>query len=178
MMIHEVTERVGKYKARKRLGRGRGSGTGKTSGRGHKGAGSRSGFTHKVSREGGQLPFFRRIPKRGFSNADFETVYAVVNLGQIQKRFEDGAEVNAETLTQAGLIRDTSLPVKVLGDGEFTRRITLTVDKMSASARSRVEATGGTVNIIEKKKWTRKAAAEAAAAAAGKDAPAKKSTGK
>ncbi|MFW5653656.1 MAG: 50S ribosomal protein L15 [Planctomycetota bacterium] len=161
MMIHEVTERVGRYRARKRIGRGRSSGHGKTSGRGHKGAGSRAGFTRRPAREGGQLPFFRRIPKRGFSNVQFATEFHIVNLGQIQKRFENGADVNADSLVRAGLIRDTELPVKILGDGDFSLKVNVNVHKVSGPARERIEAAGGSVSLIEMKKWTR-AEAEAA----------------
>ena len=88
MMIHEITEKTGKYKTRKRIGRGHGSGSGKTSGRGHKGAGSRSGYSRRPAFEGGQMQYFRRIPKRGFSNADFRTVYHIVNLAAIANRFK------------------------------------------------------------------------------------------
>ena len=96
MMIHDITNMAGKYKARKRVGRGHGSGSGKTSGRGHKGAGSRAGHTHRPGFEGGQTPWARRLPKRGFSNASFRTEYHVVNVGQLEARFNDGDEVNLD----------------------------------------------------------------------------------
>src|SRR5690606_18269575 len=104
MMIHEITEKVGKKKHKKRIGRGPGSGHGKTSGRGHKGAGSRSGWSGSIraSREGGQMSWFRRLPKRGFSNFNFQTIYAVVNVGALDARFDDGAEVNPDMLVKAG----------------------------------------------------------------------------
>ena len=95
MMIHDITNKAGKYKARKRVGRGHGSGTGKTSGRGHKGAGSRAGHSHRPGFEGGQTPWARRFPKRGFTNAPFRTEYHVVNVGQLEARFNDGDEVTA-----------------------------------------------------------------------------------
>ena len=162
MMIHEITEKVGSYPDRKRVGRGRGSGKGKTSGRGHKGDKSRSGYSQAVFREGGQMAWFRRIPKRGFSNADFETVYHVINVGQLNDRFKDGDEVNAQTLHAARLIRDASLPVKILGQGDLTRKLTVTAAKFSASARQKIEAAGGTANEKVKAKWSRAKAAKPA----------------
>jgi len=156
MMIHEITEKIGKYKARKRTGRGRGSGTGKTSGRGHKGAGSRSGYSRRPSFEGGQTPYFRRIPKRGFSNAAFRTEFHIVNVAALQDRFEAGANVDAAALVQAGLIRNTKLPLKVLAHGDITIKINVTADKFSGSATAKIEAAGGSVTIVDpKKKWTR-----------------------
>ncbi|MBC8203072.1 MAG: 50S ribosomal protein L15 [Planctomycetes bacterium] len=156
MMIHEITEKTGKYKARKRIGRGRGSGTGKTSGRGHKGAGSRSGYSRRPAFEGGQMPYFRRIPKRGFSNAAFRTEYHIVNVAALQDRFESGATVDAVALAQAGLIRNTKLPVKVLAHGDITIKLNVTADKFSGSASTKIEAAGGSVTLVEpKKKWTR-----------------------
>jgi large subunit ribosomal protein L15 len=145
MMIHEVTEKVGPHKKRKRIGRGPGSGTGKTAGRGHNGAGSRSGSggSIRASREGGQMPLFRRFPKRGFSNYAFKTHYAVVNLKAIDARFDDGAEVNAESLAEAGLIRNTRLPVKVLAEGETTKKLSITAARFSATAKEKIEKAGG-----------------------------------
>lgn len=149
MMIHEITPQAGAYKKRKRIGRGIGSGHGKTSGRGHKGAGSRSGATGSIraSREGGQMPFFRRIAKRGFSNAQFTTVYAVVNVQALDARFADGAEVTPETLAQVGLIRDTKLPVKVLGTGETTKKLKVTAAAFSKAAVEKLEKAGGTATV-------------------------------
>lgn len=165
MMIHEITITVGKYKARKRIGRGHGSGHGKTSGRGHKGAASRSGWKRRPGFEGGQMPLVRRMPKRGFSNADFRRLFHVVNLKQLEVRCEDGATVTAESLAEAGIIRDTSLPLKVLGEGTLSRKLNITAAKFSASARAKIEEAGGTVTVVTKTKWTRAAAARAKAAA-------------
>ena len=149
MMIHEITEKVGRHKRRKRIGRGVGSGHGKTSGRGHKGAGSRSGFGSSTAshpaREGGQTPLFMRVPKRGFSNARFAKHYAIVNVQALDARFEDGAQVNAETLAQAGLIRDARQAVKILGQGETTKKLNVTAAKCSGAARAKIEQAGGTV---------------------------------
>ncbi len=149
MMIHEVTEKVGKKKHPKRLGRGIGSGHGKTSGRGTKGAGARSGWggSIRATREGGQMPLFRRIPKRGFSNVNFETKYAVVNISALDSRFDEGAEVNPDMLVKAGLIRDTKLPVKVLGTGETKKKLTVTAAKFSETAKQKIEAAGGTTTV-------------------------------
>ena len=162
MMIHEITEKVGRHKSRKRVGRGRASGCGKTSGRGHKGAGSRSGYRRRAYFEGGQMSFARRLPKRGFTNADFRNLYHVVNVKAIEARFDAGAEIDAETLAERGMIRDTKLPLKILGEGELTKKFTVTAAKFSASARTKIEAAGGSVNEMPKKKWTRAAAGPSA----------------
>ena len=155
MMIHEITPTVGRHKSRKRVGRGHGSGQGKTSGRGHKGAASRSGWKQRPGYEGGQMPLFRRMPKRGFSNVQFKNRYHVVNIKTLEAYVADGAEVTAETLAAAGVIRDTQLPLKVLGEGELTRKLSVTAAKFSASARTKIEAAGGTVHEVPRKKWTR-----------------------
>ena len=134
MMIHEITEKTGKYKSRKRIGRGHGSGSGKTSGRGHKGAKSRSGYSRRPGFEGGQMQYFRRIPKRGFTNAAFKTVYSIVNVAALQERFKKGATVDATALVEAGLIRNFKNPVKILGEGELTIALNITAEKVSTSA--------------------------------------------
>jgi large subunit ribosomal protein L15 len=146
MMIHEITEKVGRHKRRKRIGRGPGSGTGKTAGRGHKGYGSRSGNSNPHN--GGGTPLFKMLPKRGFSNAMFKKHYAVVNLSAIDARFDDGAEVNPEMLVKHGLIRDAKLPVKVLGTGETSKKLTVTAAKFSKSAESKITAAGGSVTVV------------------------------
>ncbi|MBL0927087.1 MAG: 50S ribosomal protein L15 [Phycisphaerales bacterium] len=151
MMIHEVTALVGKYKARKRVGRGEASGHGKTSGRGHKGAKSRSGYSAKRGYEGGQMPFFRRIAQRGFTNAPFKTEFWIVNLCDIvaHPAFAKGGSVNAEKLVAAGLIPDDSRPVKVLGDTGKSKslsvKLDLAVERVSDSARKLVSGAGGSV---------------------------------
>lgn len=149
MMIHDVTEKVGKYKKRKRLGRGVGSGKGKTCGRGHKGAGSRSGATGsmRASREGGQTPLFRRVAKRGFSNALFTKHFSIVNIAALDARFDDGAEVNAQMLVKVGLIRDDKLPVKILGQGETKKKLTVTAASFSKSAQDKITQAGGTATV-------------------------------
>jgi large subunit ribosomal protein L15 len=148
MMIHDVTKLVGRHKRRKRIGRGIGSGHGKTSGRGHKGAGSRSGYSGSIraSREGGQIPFFRRIPKRGFSNVQFATVFQVVNVKALNARFDDGAEVNPDMLVKVGLIPNTKTPVKVLGEGTLTKKLTVTAAAFSDAAKAKIAKAGGSTN--------------------------------
>lgn len=155
MMIHEITEQVGRHRRRKRVGRGRASGVGKTSGRGHKGAGSRSGYSRRASFEGGQMTFVRRIPKRGFTNAAFRKEYHVVNVHVLEARCEAGSTVDVESLAAAGIVRDTSLPLKVLGNGELTKKLDITAAKFTATARTKIEGAGGTATEVVKKKWTR-----------------------
>ncbi len=148
MMIHDITKLTPKNKNRKRLGRGPGSGTGKTSGRGLKGAGSRSGWAGSINpaREGGQMPFFRRIPKRGFTNI-FRTEYVVVNLKSFEQ-FDKGTQVTAELLVKAAVIHDTKSPLKVLGEGEITKPLTIVAHKFSATARAKIEKAGGTCTLL------------------------------
>lgn len=152
MMIHDVTALVGKYKARKRVGRGTGSGTGKRAARGQKGAGSRSGTARKTAFEGGQMPYFRRMRKFGFSNARWESHFWIVNLRDIvgHPDFAKGGDVNADTLVKAGLIRDTSRDLKILGDlGKDTTalkvKLNITANRVSASVRKAVGDAGGAV---------------------------------
>ena len=144
MMIHEITEKVGRYKSRKRIGRGEGSGQGGTAGRGHKGAGSRAGFSRRASYEGGQLPWFQRYPKRGFSNADFRKNYHVVNLKVLEERFDAGTTIDVALLAANRVVRDTNLPLKVLGEGDLTKKFTINAAKFSASARKKIQEAGGT----------------------------------
>lgn len=153
MMIHEVTAIAGQYKKRKRVGRGVGSGNGKTSGRGQKGAGSRSGHSTRFQFEGGQMPFFRRMPKFGFSNTNFRTEFWAVNLGKIVAHddFKNGGTVNAETLAKAGIIRDASRDLKILGglpEGQESIKVKLQVsaNRVTASARKLIEGAGGSVD--------------------------------
>ena len=149
MMIHEITAQVGRHKRRKRVGRGMGSGRGRTCGRGHKGARSRAGGggSIRASREGGQLPFFRRIPKRGFSNVQFRKEVIVVNIQALEARFDDGAQVNAAALVEVGLIPNTRLPVKILAEGELTKKLAVTAAAFSAAARQKIIDAGGTAEV-------------------------------
>jgi large subunit ribosomal protein L15 len=128
---------------RKRVGRGAASGQGKTSGRGQKGAGSRSGYKLRRGTEGGQCPLFTRIPTRGFSNARFKQEWNVINLGHIEGLFEKGSLVDREALVAKKLIKENKLPVKLLGQGEMSTPIHLKLNAVSASARAKVEACKG-----------------------------------
>jgi large subunit ribosomal protein L15 len=148
VFIHELKPAKGANRTRKRLGRGTGSGLGTTAGKGHKGQKARSGGQTKPGFEGGQMPMTRRIPKRGFSNARFAAIYETVNLGNIDKYFTDGASVNIETLKAFGLIHGDKAGVKILGDGEFKKKLSFKVHKISKSALEKVEAAGGEVEII------------------------------
>lgn len=134
-------------RSRKRVGRGSGSGTGKTSGRGHKGQKSRSGYSRRAFFEGGQMPLFRRIPKRGFNNKNFRTVYAVVNVEEL-KAFNPNDDVTAASLHSKGLIGKVKDGVKILGDGDLDRPLVVKVKKVSENARRKIEKAGGTVEII------------------------------
>jgi large subunit ribosomal protein L15 len=135
-------------KSRKRLGRGPGSGLGKTSGRGHKGRGARSGGNTHPSFEGGQMPLQRRLPKRGFHNP-FRTEYAVVNLGRLDALFDNGAVVDAAALAEHGLVR-RGARVKILGNGELTKSLTVKAHAFSESAKTRIAAAGGSTEVIDR----------------------------
>lgn len=150
MMIHEITPKASKNKDRKRLGRGTGSGLGKTSGRGVKGAGSRSGWSGSIraSREGGQTPFFKRYPKRGFTNAAFKVEYAAINLHELEAAFDAGAEVTPETLVKIGLLGDAKLPVKILGQGNLKKSLKVTAHKFSKAAEAGITKAGGSVTTL------------------------------
>jgi large subunit ribosomal protein L15 len=152
MRLHDLKPNPGAKHRRKRLGIGESSGKGKTSGKGHKGQKARSGGSIRPSFEGGQMPLIRRLPKRGFNNAAFKTVYGVVNLDTLEKWFEAGATVNEEALRKAGLVKGSFDGIKVLGRGELTKSLTLQVDEVSASAREKIEKAGGSVALVSEKK--------------------------
>ncbi|MBR0229095.1 MAG: 50S ribosomal protein L15 [Clostridia bacterium] len=145
MKLHELQPAIGSTTAPKRLGRGVGSQLGKTSGKGHKGAKARSGGGKRPGFEGGQMPLTRRIPKRGFTNI-FAKEYATVNVSALNV-FEDGATVTADALVDAGLLKKTLDGVKVLGGGELTKKLTVSVDKVTESAKQKIEAIGGKVEV-------------------------------
>ena len=147
MFVHEITSVVGGKKKRKRFGRGVGSGHGKTSGRGHKGQGSRSGSPKMSLKEGGQMPLYRRLPKHGFSNAQFARQYEIVNVSQLE-RFEEGAVVGLEQLCLAGLIDSMRRKVKILGDGELTKKLQVNAHKFSKSAEQKIMSLGGTARVL------------------------------
>ncbi len=145
MKLHELQPAAGSTTAPKRLGRGTGSGLGKTSGKGHKGAKARSGGGKRPGFEGGQMPLYRRIPKRGFYNP-FRVEYATVNVGRLEI-FENGTVVTAEMLKEAGLISKEMNGVKILGNGELTKKLTVEAAKFTDSAKEKIEALGGKAEV-------------------------------
>ena len=147
MLNHEITSIAGKHRVRRRVGRGVGTGHGKTCGRGHKGSGSRAGSTSTSLYEGGQMPLFRRLPKRGFSNYNFVTRYQIVNVSQLE-RFDEGAAVGIEQLSNAGLIDSLKTKVKILGDGELTKKLQVSAHKFSKTAEQKIVGCGGTAKLI------------------------------
>ncbi|RLK63832.1 50S ribosomal protein L15 [Atopobacter sp. AH10] len=146
MKLHELHPAEGSRQTRNRVGRGQGSGNGKTSGRGQKGQKARSGGKVRLGFEGGQMPIFRRMPKRGFKNINRKE-YAVVNVEALN-RFEDGATVKVVDLVEAGLVKGVNAGVKVLGKGKLERKLTVQAHKFSATAKESIEAAGGTVEVI------------------------------
>ena len=147
MKLNELKPNEKAFKTRKRVGRGPGSGLGKTSGKGQKGQNARSGGGVRPGFEGGQLPLFRRLPKRGFSNAKFKTVYAVINLSDLNK-FEDGAIVTPEILKEMGILKNQLNGVKVLGNGKLEKKLTVKAHKFSSSAKESIEKMGGKAEVI------------------------------
>ncbi len=147
MRLHDLKPRPGSKHRRKRLGIGESSGHGKTSGRGGKGQSARSGSSIRIGFEGGQMPLIRRLPKRGFNNARFTTVYLPINLSDLNT-FADGATVDEAALRAAGLANGRSAGIKVLGLGSLTRKLTVKVSAFSASARSAIEKLGGTAEVV------------------------------
>ena len=142
MKLNNITPTEGAFKERKRVGRGTGSGLGKTSGKGHKGQNARSGGGVRVGFEGGQLPLFRRLPKRGFSNAKFKIRYAVINLSDLDK-FAEGTKVTPELLKEMGVIKNSLDGIKVLGNGTLTAKLDVQAHAFSKSAEAAIEAAGG-----------------------------------
>ena len=147
MKLHELKPNEGSRRKRKIVGRGPGSTLGKTSGRGENGQKSRSGYSHKVAFEGGQLPLYRRLPKRGFSNAKFKTRYAVINLSDLN-RFEKGTEITPEILKDMGLIKNLQDGIKVLGNGTLEKKRTVKAHKFSEKAKAEIEKLGGKAEVI------------------------------
>jgi len=147
MELHNLRPAPGAKRPRKRVGRGPGSGTGKTAGRGHKGQKSRSGYSRRFGFEGGQMPLVRRIPKRGFANI-FRVESQLVHLGDLEEKFDDGSAVTLELLQEKGLVRTGKGPVKVLADGEITKKLAVHAHKFSKSAQAKIEAAGGSVEVV------------------------------
>ena len=146
MKLHELKPAEGATTAAKRLGRGTGSGLGKTSGKGHKGAKARSGGGKRPGFEGGQMPLYRRVPKKGFTNI-FGTDYECINVEALEV-FENGAVVTEEILIDCGMINHSKDGLKVLGNGELTKKLTVKASKFTASAKEKIEAVGGTCEVI------------------------------
>ena len=146
MKLHDLKPAVGATTAEKRLGRGIGSGLGKTSGKGHKGAKARSGGGKGPGFEGGQIPLMRRIPKRGFTNK-FRTEYVAINVDRLEI-FEDGQVVTPVELIEAGIIKNILDGVKIMGNGEITKKLTVKANKFTATAKEKIEAAGGKAEVI------------------------------
>ena len=147
MKLHELERNTLAKHERRRVGRGMGSGLGKTSGRGEKGQKARSGVSIKATFEGGQLPLYRRLPKRGFSNSDFKIKYATINVSDLEN-FEDGTVVTPELLKECGILKNQLEGVKVLGDGEITKKLTVKAHKFSKTAISKLENSGSKIEVL------------------------------
>jgi large subunit ribosomal protein L15 len=150
MRLHDLKPRPGAKHRTKRLGQGESSGHGKTSGRGGKGQTARSGSSIRIGFEGGQMPLIRRIPKRGFNNARFTTRYIAVNVGELDK-FDDGAKVDETALRAMGLANGRADGIKILGEGELSKKLTVNASAFSASAKAKIEAKGGVCEIVSRK---------------------------
>ena len=146
MKLHELKPAEGSRKTRNRVGRGIGSGNGKTAGKGHKGQNARSGGGVRPGFEGGQTPLFRRLPKRGFKNINRKD-FAIVNLETLN-RFEEGTEVTPEVLLETGVLSNTKAGVKILGNGQLEKKLTVKANKFSATAKEAIESAGGSVEVI------------------------------
>ena len=172
MDLKTITSKGTKYKARTRIGRGTGSGSGKTSGRGHKGRGSRSGASRRAGYEGGQMPIYRRVPKRGFTNARFRTEYTTINVDKLNG-FEDGTVVDLAAILEAGLTSKSTDLLKVLGNGILERKLTVRTQKCSKSAVEKIQAAGGEIVTLDARgRDAAEAAAVLASAEASAEAPA------
>ena len=147
MRLHSIKSEEGSNRRKLRVGRGEGNGRGKTCGRGHKGQRSRAGSSQRPGFESGHIPLYRRLPHRGFNNFNFETKYAVVNLEDLSR--VEATEITPDVLKESGLIRRNAKLVKVLGDGEFSAKVKISAHKFSAAAKSKIEAAGGEVVVIE-----------------------------
>jgi len=149
MRLHNLSNVKGAVHRRRRVGCGEGGGHGKTSGRGGKGQTARSGGGIRIGFEGGQMPLFRKLPRRGFNNKNFKTYYETVNIGELARLDESIKKVNRELLAAAGLVRMNSNPLKILGEGEVSRALKITADKFSSSAKAKIEKAGGEAAVLE-----------------------------
>jgi large subunit ribosomal protein L15 len=152
METRQLKAPKGANKKKRIIGRGTGTGKGGTAGRGHKGQNSRSGGGVRPGFEGGQMPLYRRLARRGFSNYPFKKEYTIINLVDLEKKFTEGETVNTASLKEKGLLKKVRLPVKILGKGEITKKLTVEVAKISGGAREKIEKAGGTVSASEMKK--------------------------
>ena len=180
MRLHNLRPRPGSRHRVKRLGCGESSGHGKTSGKGHKGQKARSGGSLRLGFEGGQMPLIRRLPKRGFNNAAFHKRYAIVNLDDLGQ-FKAGSTVNEQALRESKLVRGDFVGIKILGGGELKHGLKIEADKVSASAREKIEKAGGTVSLREKRRadaTAREQDVDPAAAEKANEEPKAKATGK
>lgn len=148
MRLHNLPKSGG-FKNRKRIGRGEGGGRGKTSGRGHKGQRARAGSSQRPGFESGHIPLYRKLPKRGFSNFEFRTDYAIVNVGDLER--VEGEVIDKEALVKAGLVRNSDKLIKILGEGELSRKVTVSAHKFSGSAKEKIEAAGGSAQVLAQK---------------------------
>ena len=148
MKLHELSPAAGSSKSAWRKGRGPGSGNGKTGGRGHKGQNARTGGGVRPGFEGGQIPLYRRLPKRGFTNSLFKKEYAIINIETLDKLFNDGDAVSMEVLLEKGIVKKELNGLKVLGRGEITKKLTVKAAIFSASAKEKIEAAGGKAEVI------------------------------
>lgn len=163
MRLHNLRPRPGSRHRVKRLGCGESSGHGKTSGKGHKGQKARSGGSIRLGFEGGQMPLIRRLPKRGFNNAAFHRHYAIVNVSELNA-FEPGAVINEQLLREANLVRGQFVGIKILGDGELKHGLKIEADKVSATAREKIEKSGGTVTLRDQRRSPTDATSKSSAA--------------
>lgn len=148
MQLHELAPVPGSHRKKRRLGQGIAAGQGKTCGRGTKGQRARKSVDISANFEGGQMPLARRIPKHGFSNFRFTVKYAVVNIADLEERFQAGADVTVKELQELRLVKDAKMPVKILGDGELTKALNVKVNAFSSSAARKIEAAGGKAEVI------------------------------
>jgi len=146
---------IGANKSPKRVGRGKGSGLGKTAGKGDKGQNSRSGGGVRLGFEGGQMPIYRRLASRGFSNYPFKRINKIINIVDIELTYNDGEKVNMETLLEKSLIRRSDKNVKLLGNGELTKKLEVSLESISASAKEKIEKAGGSIVVIDKSSKSR-----------------------
>ena len=147
MRLHDIKPSPGAKHRRKRLGSGESSGLGKTCGRGHKGQKSRSGGGPRSTFEGGQMPLYRRLPKRGFNNKRFKKIYAVVNVGLLEDSFDEGSLINDQSLREQGIVKGKYDGIKILGVGEVSKKFKLSVNKVSDSAKEKIEKAGGSIEL-------------------------------